>query len=91
MLIRESPMTSKELRSRRLAAAGVVIKVRWGFPDSTHLIVENGGHETLPSAEVQAVVVDFFKGADVRGRAVSFARPAFLSVEEAKAQAPRRR
>ena len=65
--------------------------MRWGFPDSTHLVVENGGHETLPSEEVQAVVIDFFKGANVRGRVVSFAPPEFLSVEEAKAQAPRRR
>lgn len=62
-------------------------EVRWGFHDSAHLIVENGGHETLPSADVQAVVVDFFKGVDVRGRVVSFARPDFLSVEEAKTQA----
>jgi pimeloyl-ACP methyl ester carboxylesterase len=57
-------------------------EVRWGFHDSAHLIVENGGHETLPSAEVQAIVVDFFKGLDVRGRTVAFARPAFLSVED---------
>lgn len=66
-------------------------EVRWGFPDSAHLIVENGGHETLPSAEVQSVVVDFFKGVNVRGRAVVFARPDFLSVEEAKAQGVRSR
>lgn len=66
-------------------------EVRWGFPESTHLIVENGGHETLPGEEVQAVVVEFFKGADVRGRAVSFAPPRFLSIEEATAQTPRRR
>jgi pimeloyl-ACP methyl ester carboxylesterase len=59
-------------------------EVRWGFPDSTHLIVENGGHETLPSTDVQSVVVDFFRGVNVRGRTVSFARPDFLSVEEAK-------
>jgi len=65
--------------------------VRWGFPDSSHLIVENGGHETLPGADVQAVIVDFFKGVSVRGRAVSFAPPDFLSVEEAKAQPTRRR
>lgn len=61
-------------------------EVRWGFPNSTHLIVENGGHETLPAAEVQTVVVDFFKGQDVKGRAVSFERPHFLTVEEAKSQ-----
>jgi pimeloyl-ACP methyl ester carboxylesterase len=62
-------------------------EVRWGLHDSAHLVVENGGHETLPSADVQAVVIDFFKGIDVRGRTVSFASPKFLSVEEAKAQA----
>ena len=66
-------------------------EVRWGFPNSTHLIVENGGHETLPSSEVHAVIVDFFKGEDVRGRTVSFERPHFLSVEEAKAQPASRR
>ena len=62
-------------------------EVRWGLPNSAHLIVENGGHETLPSGEVQSVVVDFFKGQDVRGRVVAFDRPQFLSVEAAKAQA----
>lgn len=61
-------------------------EVRWGFPNSAHLIVENGGHETLPAGAVQAVVVDFFKGQDVRGRTVSFDRPKFVSVEEAKAK-----
>jgi pimeloyl-ACP methyl ester carboxylesterase len=66
-------------------------EVRWGLPNSAHLIVENGGHETLPSGEVQAVVVDFFKGQDVRGRVVAFERPRFLSVEEAKTQASTRR
>ena len=66
-------------------------EVRWGFPNSAHLIVENGGHETLPSSEVQTIIVDFFKGQDVRGRTVSFERPRFLSVEEAKAQPAGRR
>jgi len=66
-------------------------EVRWGFPNSTHLIVENGGHETLPSSEVQTVIVDFFKGQNVKGRTVSFERPHFLSVEEAKAQPASRR
>lgn len=59
-------------------------EVRWGFPNSSHLIVENGGHETLPSKDVQAVVVDFFKGQDVRGRDVVFERPKFITIEEAK-------
>jgi pimeloyl-ACP methyl ester carboxylesterase len=66
-------------------------EVRWGFPNSTHLIVENGGHETLPGSEVQTVVVDFFKGQDVKGRTVSFERPHFLTVEEAKSPPPNRR
>lgn len=66
-------------------------EVRWGFPNSAHLIVENGGHETLPGSEVQTVVVDFFKGQDVKGGTISFARPRFLSVEEAKAQRESRR
>jgi pimeloyl-ACP methyl ester carboxylesterase len=61
-------------------------EVRWGFPNSTHLIVEHGWHETLPDAEVQAAVLDFFKGTDVSRRAITLASPRFLSVEEAKAR-----
>jgi pimeloyl-ACP methyl ester carboxylesterase len=60
--------------------------VRWGFPNSVHIIVENGFHETLPAREVQDIVVDFFKGQDVNGRRVTFARPVFLNLEQAKAQ-----
>jgi pimeloyl-ACP methyl ester carboxylesterase len=60
--------------------------VRWGFPNSVHIIVENGFHETLPASEVQDIVVDFFKGQDVSGRRVTFARPVFLNLEQAKAQ-----
>ncbi|MCA1643561.1 MAG: alpha/beta hydrolase [Acidobacteria bacterium] len=61
-------------------------ELRWGFPVSTHLVVENGGHETLPSEEVQSVVVDFFKGQDVGARSVRFDPPRFLSVEELKSK-----
>ena len=61
-------------------------EVRWGFPNSFHIIVENGFHETLPALEVQDIVVDFFKGQDVSGRTVTFARPVFLTMEQAKAQ-----
>jgi len=60
--------------------------IRWGFPDSVHIIVENGFHETLPASEVQDIVVDFFKGQDVSARRITFARPVFLSIEQAKAQ-----
>lgn len=46
-------------------------EVRWGFPNSTHVIVENAGHEsTLPLPEVQALIVEFLKGGDVSGRRV---------------------
>ena len=52
-------------------------EVRWGFVNSTHLIVENAGHETIPSAEVQAVIVDFFRGKDVSTRHVALPPPRF--------------
>ena len=61
-------------------------ELRWGFPQSTHLVVENGGHETLPSEEVQSIVVDFFKGQDVGARSVRFDPPRFLSVDELKSR-----
>jgi pimeloyl-ACP methyl ester carboxylesterase len=58
--------------------------IRWGFPNGTHIVVENAGHETLPYDEVQAVVVDFFKGADVSGRSVRLQRPRFVGPDEAR-------
>ena len=61
-------------------------EVRWGFPNSSHIIVENGFHETLPASEVQDIIVDFFKGQDVTGRRVTFTRPVFLTLEQAKTQ-----
>lgn len=66
-------------------------EVRRGFPNSAHLIVENAGHELLPAAEVQRVVVDFFAGQDVSRRTVSLPRPLFIPVEEAKSPPPSRR
>ena len=46
-------------------------QVRWGFPNSVHLIVENAGHEsTLPLREVQQAMVDFLKGVDVTARRI---------------------
>lgn len=66
-------------------------EVRWGFPNSVHLIIENSGHEMLPSPEVQAVIVDFLKGQDVSSRKVSFPRPRFVSIEEAKSPEKSRR
>lgn len=63
-------------------------EVRRGFSRSAHLIIENAAHEFLPAAEVQAVIVDFFKGQDVSKRKVSLPRPRFTSVEEAKSPPP---
>lgn len=65
-------------------------EVRWGFPNSAHVLVENGWHETLPFAESQMVVSDFFAGQDVRGRRVTLPKTNYLSIDEAKAlTAPR--
>jgi len=66
-------------------------EVRRGFSNSTHLIVENAGHESLPASEIQNVIVEFFKGGDVSKRTLSFPRPSFMSIEEAKAPPPSRR
>jgi hypothetical protein len=60
------------------------------FANSIRLVVANGGHELLPDRAVQAVVVDFFAGRDVRGRVLQDEPPRFLSIAEAK-QPPRRR
>jgi pimeloyl-ACP methyl ester carboxylesterase len=64
-------------------------RMRWGFPLSTQIVVENGFHETLPDDDVQALVVDFFKGQDVAGRRVMFPPPHFLSASEAKSRGRR--
>jgi pimeloyl-ACP methyl ester carboxylesterase len=58
-------------------------EVRWGFPAGVHLIVENGGHETLPAAEVQEVVAAFFRGEDVAARRIVLPPPRFLPLAEA--------
>jgi pimeloyl-ACP methyl ester carboxylesterase len=51
-------------------------QVRWGFPNSVHLIVENAGHEsTLPLADVHKAMVDFLNGVDVSGRRIVAASP----------------
>jgi pimeloyl-ACP methyl ester carboxylesterase len=51
-------------------------EVRWGFPNSVHLIVDNAGHEsTLPLPEVQRAIVDFLSGKDVNGRRIVAASP----------------
>lgn len=58
-------------------------EARWGFPNSVHLIVQNGSHETLPAEAVQEVVTAFFAGEDVSGRRIALPPPRFLSLSEA--------
>jgi pimeloyl-ACP methyl ester carboxylesterase len=65
-------------------------EVRRGFSNGVHLTVENAGHESLPAAEVQTLIVDFFKNRDVSNRKISLPKPRFMSVEEAKSPPNRR-
>ena len=51
-------------------------EVRWGFPNSAHVIVENAGHEsTLTLPETGKLMVDFLRGEDVAGRRIVAASP----------------
>lgn len=59
-------------------------RVRWGFPRFTHIMVENGLHETLPAAEIQSLVVEFLQVANVADSHVTFAAPNFLSLADVK-------
>ncbi len=63
-------------------------EVRWGFPNGTHLVIENGWHETLPAPEVQEIVAAFLRGEEVAGRRVVLPPPQFLTVEAAKRARP---
>lgn len=49
-------------------------EMRWGFPNSTHIVVANAGHEqTLwQNPDAVPVVVDFLAGRDVSGRALAW-------------------
>ena len=58
--------------------------VRRSFASSTHLIVENGGHELLPLDAVQRAVVDFFRGKSPETTRITLPAPRYLSIEEAK-------
>lgn len=62
-------------------------RMRWGFTKATHLVVENGFHETLTFEVIQQTVSDFFLGRDVAGKQLRLDPPHFLSVQEAKSQA----
>ncbi|HEX6308468.1 MAG TPA: alpha/beta hydrolase [Longimicrobiales bacterium] len=64
-------------------------EVARGFANAVSLEVANAAHEALPALAVQNLVVDWFNGADVRGRQITAPAPRFPSVEEAAA-APER-
>ncbi len=61
-----------------------------GLTSSTVLEVANAAHEALPVDSVQAVVVDFLRGADVRSRGPAASKPHFPTVLEAVAGGNRR-
>jgi pimeloyl-ACP methyl ester carboxylesterase len=49
-------------------------RVRWGMPNSTHLIVPNAGHEQVfyQNDDVVPILADFLRGEDVHGRAIRY-------------------
>jgi pimeloyl-ACP methyl ester carboxylesterase len=61
-------------------------EIRKGFPHSQHVVIENGGHETIPAPEVQAVIAEFFKTRSVSKTKLSFQPPQFASVEALKSR-----
>ncbi len=63
-------------------------EVRWGFPNSAHLIVENAGHEDMiPHPDVQQAIMDFLGGQDVRDRSIALPQPDFIPIVPAPATA----
>jgi hypothetical protein len=61
------------------------VEVARGFSNAVSLEVADAMHEALPVPAVQSVIVDWFRGTDVRGRRIVASPPRFLSVEEAAA------
>ena len=58
-------------------------ELRWGFPNSTHIIVENAGHEQtlLQNPQALPLLVDFLAGQDVRGRRIDMPPLRFVPLE----------
>jgi pimeloyl-ACP methyl ester carboxylesterase len=58
-------------------------EIRWGMPNSTHLIVENAGHEqTFWQNDTAApVLVDFLAGRDVGNRKITYPALRFVPLE----------
>jgi pimeloyl-ACP methyl ester carboxylesterase len=60
-------------------------ELRLGFPNSTHVVVQNGFHETLSIPEVQRLIADFFSGGPVANQRIQVLPPQFLTIEAARA------
>ena len=58
-------------------------QVRWGMPNSTHLIVANAGHEQTfwQNDTAGPVIVDFLKGQDVSARRITYPKLRFVDLE----------
>ena len=62
-------------------------EIVWGLSNGESVRVENGFHDTLPSTDVQAIVMEFLGGADVGDRSVELPPPTFLTIAKAIADA----
>ena len=60
-------------------------EIVWGLSSGESVRVENGFHDTLPSPDVQAIVMEFLGGADVGGRSVELPPPTFQPPARASA------
>jgi pimeloyl-ACP methyl ester carboxylesterase len=61
-------------------------EIRAGLPRSTHIVVENAGHEDmLGNAVVQRAMLDFFTGKDVANARISLPTPKFYAIPPANA------
>lgn len=57
-------------------------EVRWGFPNSSHIIVKNAGHEQIiQHPEVQRAIIAFLRGENVDDRTAAFPPLRFVPLE----------
>ena len=62
-------------------------EMRWGLPSSSHLVIENAGHEDMFGwHELTPILVKYFARQDVSGERLARPAPRFLTVAEAKKQ-----
>ncbi len=58
-------------------------ELRWGFPNSTHIVVENAGHEQVlwQNPRAMPLLADFLSGQDVRDRRIDLPPLHFVPLE----------